>query len=267
MLAKHCIQGAQNINRILTDLWVQGSIIMLGFTNALHLFTSTMVLLISSALPSGSPQDNDEIDSAYRLLESMREHGNITAVEFSEQLSLIRRDLAEWTGRGLLAKVSSATDVTEEQVATSINNSGGGSVSLTNEGTLSQSFETDMGSFDRRSSFHMDQVSVQNEVASWPSFGASPLQPSFYLQADSNALNPPWLHEVGNPPLAQVSLASGIEFGSTVPQGQPGQGEDVNFGADRALDSLQWAGNEMEYLVSLADMNGSDVHAFTFLWE
>lgn len=66
---------------------------MFGYTDALILFTSTMVLMISVALGSKNVEDKDGVESAWHLLNLMSEGGNKAATEFHEQLVMLKGDL------------------------------------------------------------------------------------------------------------------------------------------------------------------------------
>lgn len=99
-LAEACIQTARTSNRILGQLWVDGCLAMYGFYDALSIFSSTMVLMISSAMKKSEQNtDMDAIGTAWSLLRYMRDDGNVPARDYYEQLEQLERDLAEAKAR------------------------------------------------------------------------------------------------------------------------------------------------------------------------
>lgn len=93
-LSEACIYAARASNRLLGQLWADGSIAQFGYFDAQYIFSSTIVLMISNTLKPNQG-DQESIDLAWGLLQSMVDDGNLPAREFIERLSSLRRDLDE----------------------------------------------------------------------------------------------------------------------------------------------------------------------------
>ncbi|TVY36614.1 putative transcriptional regulatory protein [Lachnellula subtilissima] len=102
VLADACVQTARKSNRILSQLWVDGCLAMYGFYDALSIFSSTLVLMISTAMEDPdayATNDDDGIGVAWSLLRSMRDDGNVPASDYYEQLAQIEEDLKDACAR------------------------------------------------------------------------------------------------------------------------------------------------------------------------
>ena len=94
ILAKDCLYAARNNNETLTQLQIDGSIAMFSYTDALVLFTSTIILIVSIAIRSSNhSKDQDRVETAQALLSEMREYGNKATTKFHKELKLLHRDL------------------------------------------------------------------------------------------------------------------------------------------------------------------------------
>ncbi|RDW78260.1 hypothetical protein BP5796_06112 [Coleophoma crateriformis] len=99
-LAEACIQAARVSNRILSQLWVDGCLAVYGFYDAVSIFSSTLVLMISSAMQNPETDiDADGIGTAWSVIRSMREEGNVPASEYFDQLVHLKQDLEEACAR------------------------------------------------------------------------------------------------------------------------------------------------------------------------
>lgn len=75
---------------------------MYGFYDALSIFSSTLVLMISAAMEDPDAYatvDDDGIGVAWSLLRSMRDDGNVPASDYYEQLAQIEEDLKDACAR------------------------------------------------------------------------------------------------------------------------------------------------------------------------
>lgn len=95
VLVNHCVHAARKMNLIVTQLWVDGSLAMFSYTDAIFLFTSTMIMAVSVALKFKHVEHEDQgrLQTAWRLLHMMNRYGNKAAAEFLEQLELLTHDL------------------------------------------------------------------------------------------------------------------------------------------------------------------------------
>jgi proline utilization trans-activator len=95
-LSEACIYAARASNRLLGQLWADGSIATFGYWDAHYLFSSMIVLLMSNTL-NPNPSDADAVALAWNLIQSMVDDGNLPAREFCERLVSLQRDLDELT--------------------------------------------------------------------------------------------------------------------------------------------------------------------------
>ncbi|KAF8855632.1 hypothetical protein BDZ45DRAFT_655029 [Acephala macrosclerotiorum] len=101
-LADACVQTARKSNKILSQLWVDGCLAVYGFYDALSIFSSTLVLMISAAMEDPETPDSvddDGIGVAWSLLRSMRDDGNVPASDYYEQLVQLEEDLKQACAR------------------------------------------------------------------------------------------------------------------------------------------------------------------------
>lgn len=92
-LGEACVQAARTSNSILAQLWVDGCLAQYGFFDALSVFASTMILMMSATMKEDDGNDNDAVETAWSLLRSMRETGNLVASGYYDQLVELKRDL------------------------------------------------------------------------------------------------------------------------------------------------------------------------------
>lgn len=91
-LAEACIQAACTSNSILSRLFVEGNLATFGYLDALYLFSSTLILIISAVLePHASI--SDAVQTAFQLLKSMAETGNFPARGYYDRLCTVRAAL------------------------------------------------------------------------------------------------------------------------------------------------------------------------------
>ncbi|KAK6582393.1 hypothetical protein PZA11_004801 [Diplocarpon coronariae] len=96
VLADACVQTARSSNQILSQLWVDGCLAMYGFYDALSIFSSTLVLMLSSAMDdidNNASMDHDAIGVAWSLLRSMKDDGNVPAGDYFDQLAILKEEL------------------------------------------------------------------------------------------------------------------------------------------------------------------------------
>lgn len=65
-LAEACIQAARTSNSILAQLWVDGCLAGYGYFDAISVFSSTMILMMSAAMRDNDTNDNDDVETAWR---------------------------------------------------------------------------------------------------------------------------------------------------------------------------------------------------------
>jgi len=94
-LKEASIQSARHSIELLTQAWVDGSLALIGHFDAQCLFSSAMVLAISTVL-SQSKSDTDRLDSACELLDLMAKSGNLSGLEFSGHMQRIKQDCEDY---------------------------------------------------------------------------------------------------------------------------------------------------------------------------
>ncbi|OQE37803.1 hypothetical protein PENCOP_c009G08001 [Penicillium coprophilum] len=92
-LADSCINAARTSNRILSKLFVDGTLATLGYWDAHYLFSSTLILLMAAVM-SPSQAVSDAVDTAFSVLCSMRDDGNVPASDYYESLKLVQKRIA-----------------------------------------------------------------------------------------------------------------------------------------------------------------------------
>ncbi|KAK4942680.1 hypothetical protein LTR10_017629 [Elasticomyces elasticus] len=254
-LADDCIHAARTINHILIQMWVDGSIAMFGYTDALILFTSTMVLMISVALKLGDIiGTRDEAETAWRLLREMCDYGNNAAAEFFEQLGLLGQDLGleAFQPGDRDANVQSNNPSTGQAVYPNIAGATTGAHDI-NHATSSSSLDGNQ----------------QGASGSMPQPGDDQiLSASFYLQGDSgNGVEQ--RQDMGTviPAMFATSLPKRMDpclNGMLLPNfpatnSAAGTAEDI-WGADVML-------NNMPFSINMSELDGWDTQSFPFLWE
>jgi proline utilization trans-activator len=85
ILSESCISAARTSNSILSQLFVENALAIFGHFDAHYLFASTLVLIIS-AIISPNSGDSDAVQTAFHLLKTMRDSGNISASQFYSRL-------------------------------------------------------------------------------------------------------------------------------------------------------------------------------------
>lgn len=65
-LADACVQAARTSNSILAQLWVDGCLAGYGYFDAISVFSSTMILMMSAAMKNNDTNENDDVETAWR---------------------------------------------------------------------------------------------------------------------------------------------------------------------------------------------------------
>jgi hypothetical protein len=65
-LGEACVQAARTASSILAQLWVDGCLAPFGYFDALSVFASTMILMMSVAIKNNSNNDVDAVETAWR---------------------------------------------------------------------------------------------------------------------------------------------------------------------------------------------------------
>lgn len=99
-LSEACIHAARHSHSMILTRWINGTMPTFGYFHAHYLFSSALILAMSSFVPIGNPNDMTGFDSALDLLRSMTENGNLAAAEFYHNLEQVKGCLDVYRGRG-----------------------------------------------------------------------------------------------------------------------------------------------------------------------
>ena len=89
-LGEACIHAARHSHSLILKRWVNGSLPVFGYFHAHYLFSSALILAMSSLLPIGNPSDHGSFEAALEILRPMSENGNLAALEFFQNLEQVK---------------------------------------------------------------------------------------------------------------------------------------------------------------------------------
>ncbi|KAH6719385.1 fungal-specific transcription factor [Leptodontidium sp. MPI-SDFR-AT-0119] len=99
-LAEACIHAAKHSHSLIIHQWTSGSLPIFGYFNVQYLFSSAMVLLMSSLIATESAtSDMEAFETAAQILRCMSGDGNLTAAEFSKNLEEVKRSFEIYKAR------------------------------------------------------------------------------------------------------------------------------------------------------------------------
>lgn len=110
-LAESCVNAAQASSRIVEGLFLDGSIATFGYWDAHHIFSAAMILIMSAVMKP-TAVNSDHLETLLSVLRSLKNDGNIPAVDFCERLSHIQTRVSTLRATGRLDGIP---PVTEEQ--------------------------------------------------------------------------------------------------------------------------------------------------------
>lgn len=117
-LSEACIHAARHSHSMILTRWINGTMPTFGYFHAHYLFSSALILAMSSFVPIGNPSDMSGFDSALDLLRSMTENGNLAAAEFYHNLEQVKVCLDGYRGgRGRGSEVVVQPMAAPEQAA------------------------------------------------------------------------------------------------------------------------------------------------------
>ncbi|KAL2020522.1 hypothetical protein VTK56DRAFT_8322 [Thermocarpiscus australiensis] len=92
-LAESCVNAAHASSRIVEGLFLDGSIATFGYWDAHHIFSSALILIMSTIMKP-STATSESLETLLSILRSMKHDGNIPAVDFCERLAHIQSRVA-----------------------------------------------------------------------------------------------------------------------------------------------------------------------------
>ena len=115
MLADSCISAARTSNSIVSQLYIENALATYGYFDAHHLFSSTLILIIS-AIISPNSSDSDAVQTSFYLLKTMRDNGNMAASQYYSRLAHIQWTVGRLRTR-VTAKETNVANTTESNQA------------------------------------------------------------------------------------------------------------------------------------------------------
>ncbi|KAL4974182.1 fungal-specific transcription factor domain-containing protein [Aspergillus desertorum] len=103
-LAESCINAAQASSRIVEGLFLDGSIATFGYWDAHHIFSAAMILIMS-AMMKPTAVNSEHLETLLSVLRSLKNDGNIPAVDFCERLSHIQARVSTLRATGRFGSV------------------------------------------------------------------------------------------------------------------------------------------------------------------
>lgn len=100
-LADACVHAARSSNGLLTQLWIDGGMAIFGYFDSHYLFSSTIILMMSSILgTTNSDADREAVDTATDIMDSLVKDGNLPAVGFYQHFLEMHKVLHEFIEHG-----------------------------------------------------------------------------------------------------------------------------------------------------------------------
>jgi hypothetical protein len=115
-LSEACIHAARHSHSMILTRWINGTCPSFGYFHAHYLFSSALILAMSSFVPIGNPNDMSGFDSALDVLRSMSENGNLAAAEFYHNLEQVKVCLDAYRGASRPQKSESGPEVNVEMI-------------------------------------------------------------------------------------------------------------------------------------------------------
>ncbi|KAF4965600.1 hypothetical protein FSARC_6622 [Fusarium sarcochroum] len=113
-LAESCVNAAQASSRIVESLFLDGSIATFGYWDAHHIFSAAMILIMSAVMKP-TAVNSDHLETLLSVLRSLKNDGNIPAVDFCERLSHIQARVSTLRAIGRLDGISFDTPLARRQ--------------------------------------------------------------------------------------------------------------------------------------------------------
>ncbi|KAH8599112.1 fungal-specific transcription factor domain-containing protein [Bisporella sp. PMI_857] len=112
-LAEACLHAARHSNELLTQIWADGTLATYTYFGAQYLFSSAVILAISTLL-SENGMDRDLLRSSAQLLQFMADSGNLSALEFCGHLDHVKLACDEYRSR-VVGSVDASTILNDGQ--------------------------------------------------------------------------------------------------------------------------------------------------------
>ncbi|KFA48099.1 hypothetical protein S40293_08354 [Stachybotrys chartarum IBT 40293] len=105
-LAESCVNAAHASSRIVEGLFLDGSIATFGYWDAHHIFSASLILIMSAVMKP-TAANSEALETLLSILRSMKKHGNIPAVDYCARLCHVRNRVSDLRGQGRTELLSS----------------------------------------------------------------------------------------------------------------------------------------------------------------
>jgi hypothetical protein len=96
-LAEACIHAAQHSHSLIIQEWIDGWVPVFGYFNAHYLFSSALILAMSSVIPIENVNtDIESFETSMDVLRCMSGNGNFAASEFIQNLESVKQALESY---------------------------------------------------------------------------------------------------------------------------------------------------------------------------
>lgn len=92
-LSDACIHAARHTHSLIVEEWTNGSVPIFGYFYAHYLFSSALIMVISSLVYPENSNDFALFEAAFEILQAMSSHGNLAATEFYDNLECVKQCL------------------------------------------------------------------------------------------------------------------------------------------------------------------------------
>lgn len=92
-LGDACIHAARHTHSLIVEEWTNGCMPIYGYFYAHYLFSSALIMVISSEIHPEIDNDFALFETATEILRAMSDHGNLAATEFYDNLECLRQCL------------------------------------------------------------------------------------------------------------------------------------------------------------------------------
>ncbi|KAJ5311029.1 hypothetical protein N7476_006889 [Penicillium atrosanguineum] len=97
-LGDACIHAARHTHSLIVEEWTNGTMPIYGYFYAHYLFSSALIMVISSEIHTENCNDFALFETATEILRAMSDHGNLAATEFHDNLECVRQCLNKKRG-------------------------------------------------------------------------------------------------------------------------------------------------------------------------
>ena len=117
-LAEACVRYARQSYTLLSNSWIDGSLVALDYCDTQYLFSTAIVLAVSALWDrSLSCLDKDRFDCLASFLQQLRDNGNLPAQEFMKHITTTKPLVESVIQQRTTTDVTSAANFPEAQVA------------------------------------------------------------------------------------------------------------------------------------------------------